>query len=596
MDLSDLQHSLGARDVHARFADPSEPQDDGGLVAEIMGRHGRSIQPESKQICLILNAVLEVIKAEGLQPTPTALFAALLASLGQPAARDSNEVTAAMCRVMAAVLDRVPNGVLRLRFTSASKLLVSVLETRGSDGALARAVLPCLCQVLAALNPADWPAAARPFALVLDTCLDARPKLRKKAQAGLVDVLACLQTAPVALLPASEAVLKVCQRVLPAPEAAARAAAAASSKKRQDAETAITRAVADALHLLGLLKQSIFLLAAAPAASTATLVVQLYPLRQALLSKHATDVLVALCASSASHLSPRALGELLGSVLDGEDAWDRRDADAALGTAHLLEQGLLRLHQLDAGAAAALLPRAVHALVPQLASEHEGVRLGTSAALRNLIAACIDADVVAAAVAAGDGGRQPSAVQRVVAAVESSLGAQYRDAWEGCLPVASELLDRLGMRGSTLAGGLVDRIGQLCAGGEDAAEAGDSAEASDRLLLAAQTALGGAMRSLGPEAVLSVLPLNIEEGLDGRGEARAWLLPLMRMHVRGARLAFWVEELLPLARILGSRAAAAEKVAARKKEAQVCSTLEGQLWALLPAFCSWAEDVEEALP
>ena len=45
----------------------------------------------------------------------------------------------------------------------------------------------------------------------------------------------------------------VCQRILPGPEAAARAAAAASSKQRMEAEAAISAAVTDALHLLGAL-------------------------------------------------------------------------------------------------------------------------------------------------------------------------------------------------------------------------------------------------------------------------------------------------------------------------------------------------------
>jgi ribosomal RNA-processing protein 12 len=49
-------------------------------------------------------------------------------------------------------------------------------------------------------------------------------------------------------------VLKLCQRVLPGPEAAAHAAAAAPGKKRQQAEEAIAAAVADTLHLLNALK------------------------------------------------------------------------------------------------------------------------------------------------------------------------------------------------------------------------------------------------------------------------------------------------------------------------------------------------------
>lgn len=164
--------------------------------------------------------------------------------------------------------------------------------------------VPCLGQLLAAHNPADWPSAIRPFNLLLrcagiaqglrgkaadadshaqvylvwsdgvacccnvtlsdvllpsplsrSLCLDGRAKVRRAAQSAVGDVLAGLQAAPAGLGQASEEVLKLCQRVLPGPEAAAHAAAAAPSKKRQQAEEAIAAAVADALHLLGALKQ-----------------------------------------------------------------------------------------------------------------------------------------------------------------------------------------------------------------------------------------------------------------------------------------------------------------------------------------------------
>ena len=58
--------------------------------------------------------------------------------------------------------------------------------------------------------------------------------------------------------------LAVCEQVLPGPEAAAQAAATAPSKKRQAAEEAIAAAVADALHLLGLLKDSLPLMSGVP--------------------------------------------------------------------------------------------------------------------------------------------------------------------------------------------------------------------------------------------------------------------------------------------------------------------------------------------
>ena len=65
------------------------------------------------------------------------------------------------------------------------------------------------------------------------------------------------------------------------------------------------------------------------------------------------------------------------------------------------------------------------------------------------------------------------------------------------------------------------------------------------------------------------------QGLDGSGEARTWLLPLVRANVSGARLAFWASELLPLARLCGQRAAAAAESGPRRAlEATQCRALE----------------------
>lgn len=66
-----------------------------GVVAEIYIKHRNSTQPESQQVCAVLGAVLEVVLAEGLQPTPTALFAALMSSLEKPETQASAQVSIA---------------------------------------------------------------------------------------------------------------------------------------------------------------------------------------------------------------------------------------------------------------------------------------------------------------------------------------------------------------------------------------------------------------------------------------------------------------------------------------------------------------------
>jgi hypothetical protein len=68
---------------------------DGGIVAEIRGRHGHSAQPESQQVLAVLQAVLEVIAAEGMTASPTTIFAALMSALERPDAQSSPAVSTA---------------------------------------------------------------------------------------------------------------------------------------------------------------------------------------------------------------------------------------------------------------------------------------------------------------------------------------------------------------------------------------------------------------------------------------------------------------------------------------------------------------------
>ena len=44
------------------------------------------------QVCAVLQAVLDVVASQGLQPTPTVIFAAVMSSLDRPATQASAEV------------------------------------------------------------------------------------------------------------------------------------------------------------------------------------------------------------------------------------------------------------------------------------------------------------------------------------------------------------------------------------------------------------------------------------------------------------------------------------------------------------------------
>ncbi|WIA32410.1 hypothetical protein OEZ86_003236 [Tetradesmus obliquus] len=489
--------------------------------------------------------------------TPTTIFAALMSALERPDAQSSPATALAMCTLLGTALSRVPNGVLRSKFVGSVQLLGRLVEQHRQQAAAAKAGLMCLGQVLAAVEPGAWPAAAPGFQLLLSFLTDARPKVRKRAQSSVSEVLAALQGSPASLAAASEAIVAVCKAVLPGPSAAARAAAAASNKQRAAAEAAIAAAVSDVLHLLAALKTCAPLMAGA------------------------------------------------GSGLGGASGAAGGDQLSAM--ARLLESGLGRLSELASEAAGKLLPKVVHLLVPLLAAEQDGVRYNTSGALQSLLESCLSPSLVAALQQQGGssssrGGMSP--LTSLVAAVASGLGARYQEAWGLALPVAGVLCENLAAGGAAAAAApVVAALGQICAGLADEAEQNDAAmdvegegagkASSSSYAHAAEAAMGVAIRSLGPQVVLEVLPLQIHEGLAGTAEARTWLLPALRKHVRGSQLGFWASHLGPLAKQMGAAAAAASQ-AGRKSTAVACHALELQLWGCLQAFAAWPTDAAEA--
>eukprot|EP00775_Hariotina_reticulata_P011429 gene11429-11575_t len=150
---------------------------DGGIIVEVRSRHGHSAQPESQQVIAVLQAVLEVIQAEGMSTTPTTIFAALMSALDRQDAQNSSETTLAMCTLLGVALSRVPNSVLRSKFVGSIQVLSRIVEKNRPQAAAVKAALHCLGQVLAAVEPGSWMAAAPAFVLLISFTTDSRPKV-----------------------------------------------------------------------------------------------------------------------------------------------------------------------------------------------------------------------------------------------------------------------------------------------------------------------------------------------------------------------------------------------------------------------------------
>ena len=649
-------------------------------IADLYGRHRRSVQPESRAVAAVLEAVAELLREEGIAPSPTAVFAATMSSLERADAASSPEQTSAMLTVLGAALEHAPTAPILSRVPASMKVLMAVGKASQESQHALRGVVHCVGLLVATLRdaPSDaivleqWSHCAKAFSAISNLCVDARPKVRKQAAASVAHALRAIRGTPAAE-PAGAAFASVAVKAARAPEDAAhelsrtRGAAGAKAAERE-AHAAAT----EALHLLGALKTIVGEIAEPSAGATAKAVTRLLDLHEPLLTQHACDVLMTLFAptgaSAAAAKAALAGGAVFGAAATAtaasaapasetaDAARTASDAIAPLASAAALESArrptlaisltrahcaaVRRLHELDpSGAGAKALPAACHDMVKALNAAHEGVAMEAARSLSALIAKCVDANMVregikamARAKAQGRDAAtvRPPPVVGVANALKASLGFRYRAAWPAALPVVAAAFDRLGAAAGPILGGCLEALGEMGAHAEGLACRAQLMQC-----------VASAVAALGPEQALATLPLRLEEGIDaeirakeeiggeetgglravpeedamdvatgglgaeldastggnvaGAAGARLWLVPLLRQSLRGARLSYFAEELLPTARRLGERAARAKR-AGRAFEAQRCAAAEAALWSLLPAFCRWPEDAADAFP
>lgn len=642
---------------------------EGDPVAELWDRHSRSVLPESKATCAVLEAVAEILQQQRIAPSPTAVFAATLSSMERAAEATPVEQTVAMLTVLATALEHAPPAPVLSRLPACAKVLMSAGRAAQESPRALQGVVRCIGLLVSTLRAApseqavmdSWEHCGKPFTALSNLCADGRPKVRKQAAAAVAETLRALRDTPAAV-PAGRAFAEVAVKSLRAPGKAARELHDMhGTSGAKQAEIRAQACAAESLFVLETLKRIIGELREPAAGEVAGAVVGLLDLAEPMLTQHACDVLVLLFAQTGATATAAAANAAAVAVASGgfgvapaqpyQNPAARATAAAAiapLASAAAAEAArrptlavsltrahaaaVRRLHELDpADLGARAVPTACHELVKMLNAVHEGVAMEAAGCLSMLVTRCVDANMVregikAVAAARAEGreapARPPPAIG-VATALRQSLGFRYRAAWPVALPVVATAFDRLGAAGGPILGGCLKALGEMGAHAEGL---------QCRTQLSAT--LGAAVRALGPEQVLAVLPLRLEEGIDaeiaakralgdgvgddgmdedgnetvtvmnaeldehggniaGKDGARLWLVPLLRQALCGARVSYFAEELLPTARRLGQRASKA-KASGRVFEAQRCAAAESALWSLLPAFCRWPEDTADS--
>lgn len=110
--------------------------------------------------------------------------------------------------------------------------------------------------------------------------------------------------------------------------------------------------------------------------------------------------------------------------------------------------------------------------------------------------------------------------------------------------------------------------------------------------------IGAAIQVCGPAAVLEILPLNLISD-DGVLQGRAWLLPLMKSRITNSQLSHFVAVMVPLSESLFNKRAEAEEQDETGKvrapvQAKVYEALIEQVWSLFTGYCDLPTDMAKA--
>ncbi|KAH6608143.1 ribosomal rna-processing 12 [Trichoderma cornu-damae] len=526
---------------------------------------------------VVLQAVESTLKEQNTAPTPTGYFAALLALLQQ--AGNNGDINIELATPVVYLLDVVtpfaPQPLLRSKFTQILTLLAPVLLMQDAEPILLRTSIGCLESLLLAQDAASWELSItqigprRAVAGLLNLALDQRPKVRRRSQDALKKVLKNPPPSPSLDHPAADMCAHTALKNLE--DLAAQAVQARKGKKAPGAthDPAL-------IHALQLVKTVAAASGGWPSTkieSLCELLLNIAKTGNEYMTMAAFEIFELIFEGMTDEVTSAKLPRLMEIISELRPA--ANDTQLVPPWLAILSRGYDVSAQVEAEETFQNLAD-LFALVAQfLQSDSENIRISASECLVSFMANCIPSQVVL----------EPSiydekVLDKIAKAAESLLSVQYQAAWLQTFHVLEAIFTSLRWRANPIMLNVTRTIGEI------------RENPSFRSKKEADEVLGQAIRAMGPEAVLSVLPLNIIKPVKGQA-GRAWLFPILRDYTSNTNLAHFKSEMVPLSEIMFQKVldhGEAEKT----MEIKIYETLVQQIWSTLPGYCDLPLDLIEA--
>lgn len=534
-----------------------------------------------KQTAIVLSAVEDTLKDQQCGSTPTAYFVALLALLSQSVSSSKGLVNKELATSVVYLLDivtpYVPIALLRSKFSQILTSIAPVLTNREIEAPLLKSSIGSLESVLVAQDSAAWalPQAQigprRAIAGLLILASDHRPKVRKRAQDAITQVLKAPPPSPSLDHPAADMCAETAMRNLDD-------MMSASGKKKRKGKNQIQ----DDQHQPGLM-HALQLIKTIASASGGWPSKKIEPLCEMLmnisksnnnyLAMAAFEVFENMFNGMADEFSSSKLPRLMEAITELRPS--QNDSQLLPPWIAVISRGYDVSAQINPSDTFQKLPEIFEMISGFLVSSSHNIRVSASECLISFLVNCIPSNVIL----------EPSildekTLEKIVQVGSDMLSVKYRAGWMEVFNVLSAMFDTLKWKSANLTNEIISLVGEL--------RSNDSFNGKQE----ADTVLGKAVEAVGPDNFLAVLPLNLVKPKVGE-PGRAWLLPILRGHIKNTNLLHFKSEFIPLSQNMFDRVIE-HSPNEKTMEIKIYETLVKQIWALLPGYCDAPLDLTTA--
>ncbi|KAH7179590.1 NUC173 domain-containing protein [Fusarium flagelliforme] len=529
-----------------------------------------------KRTVVVLQAVESTLKEQNADPTPTGYFAALLALLQQANSNDTvnPELATPVVYLLDVVTPYAPQPLLRSKFTQILTLLAPVLLLQDAEPMLLRSSIGCLESLLLAQDAASWELSVsqigprRAVAGLLNMSLDHRPKVRKRSQDALKQVLRNPPPSPSLDHPAADMCAQTATKNLE--DLAGKIAQARKGKK---ADASHDPAMIHALQLVKTVATASGGWPSKKIESLCELLLGIAKSGNEYMTMAAFEIFEMIFEGMTDEVSSAKLPRLMEIISELRPS--ANDTQLVPPWLAILSRGYDVSSQVEPDETFQNLPQLFDMVAQFLEAPSENIRISASECLVSFMANCIPQQVIL----------EPSIydekiLEKISKSAESLLTVQYQAAWLQTFNVLGAIFDTLRWRSYPIMMNVTKTIGEIRENG------------SFRNKKEADEVIGKAIRAMGPEAVLSILPLNLTKPAKGQ-PGRAWMFPILRDYTSNTNLAHFKSEMVPLSEVMFQRVldhGQAEKT----MEIKIYETVVQQIWSTLPGYCDLPLDLTQA--